>query len=173
MGLGSVMGAGVLTQQYRLPSRPRSLTSFLSHLPERLPALEFFTESVPGGAQTQPSFSLPLWGFHKQLLVKHRPVPACAWATEAKATEITSPVGQMHQSLHRLWASAPAVSSARSSLPFLFTWLTPRRPSGFSSEVTSSWKPSLTAPCILPAGGSLLRVPKGFLPRPWRLHPGL
>ena len=53
VGLGSVMGAGMLTQQYRLPSLPCSVTSFLSHLPERLPALEFFTESVSGGAQTK------------------------------------------------------------------------------------------------------------------------
>lgn len=80
-GLGSVVATGVLTQQYQLPSLPHSLTSFLSHLPKRLPALEFFSESVSGGAQTKPSLYLPLWGFHKFLLVKHRPVPACAWAS--------------------------------------------------------------------------------------------
>ena len=77
-GLGSVVAAGVLTQPYQLPSLPHSLTSFPSHLPKRLPALEFFSESVSGGAQTKPSFYLPLWGFHKYLLVKHRTVPACA-----------------------------------------------------------------------------------------------
>ena len=80
-GLGSVVAAGVLTQQYQLPSLPHSLTSFLSHLPKRLPALEFFSESVSGGAQTKPSLYLPLWGFHKYLLVEHRPGPACAWAS--------------------------------------------------------------------------------------------
>lgn len=70
----------------------------------------------------------------------------------SKVTVITSPVGQIHQSLHRLWASAPAVPSARCFLPFLCTWLNTRCASGFSSEVTSSWKPSLTTPCTLPAG---------------------
>lgn len=87
-------------------------------------------------------------------------------ATEAKVTVISSPVGRIHQSLHRPWASAPAVPSAHSFLPFLVTWLMPRRPSGFSSEVTSSWKPPLTTPAFCWLG-----IPPPRLS--WRLHQGL
>ena len=79
----------------------------------------------------------------------------------SKGTVISSPGGRIHRSLHRLWASAPAAPPAHTFLPFLFAWLMPRRPSGFSSEVTSSWKPPLTTPAL--AGwGSLLCICHGI-----------
>ena len=79
---------------------------------------------------------------------------------------ISSPGGRIHRSLHRLWASAPAAPPAHTFLPFLFAWLMPRRPSGFSSEVTSSWKPPLTTPACC-----RLEIPPLHLSRHWHRGP--
>lgn len=155
-----------------LLSPPRPSLKFPGSPPKEAATLEFLSESASRAAQTVPSSCFPLGaavgGPGVSICKAQNRARACAAGADAPI--ISSPVPDTPHSAQPpcLCSCCPLCLPCPSTPLHL---LMPRGPSGVSSEVTSSWKPSLTTPCTWLAWGSLLRVPAGFLPA-WHLHPG-